>query len=115
VRTVVVFAVLAGLGAVARAAVTGRWNAPGGFPVGTLAVNVLGCLVLGALRGSDVAPPTLTVTGVGMVGAFTTFSAFAADTASLAGAHRRRPAATYVVLSLAAGIAAAAAGRALAA
>jgi fluoride exporter len=113
VTTVVLFALLAGAGAVARAAATGRWNRPGRFPLGTLAVNVLGCLALGALRGSGVAPPALTVVGTGMIGAFTTFSALTADAWGLVDAGRRRPAAVYVALSLVAGIAAAAAGQAV--
>jgi fluoride exporter len=113
VITVVLFAALAGVGAVARGAATGRWNLPGGLPLGTLAVNVTGCLALGALRGSGLAPAALTVVGTGLVGAFTTFSGFAADTAGLAVGGRRGAAAAYVVVSLGAGVAAAALGRTL--
>ena len=59
------------------------------FPYGTLAVNVLGCLLIGFLAG--LAESRLTFTRdarlflvVGIVGGFTTFSAFAWETFSLA-------------------------------
>ncbi|MDS9466392.1 fluoride efflux transporter CrcB [Paracoccus sp. MBLB3053] len=57
-----------------------------GFPLGTLTVNVVGCFVMGLLAaaiahrgGQHLAPLVLT----GMLGGFTTFSAFALDTISL--------------------------------
>lgn len=53
------------------------------FPLGTLTVNIVGCLVMGILAsviaargGQHFAPLILT----GMLGGFTTFSAFALDT-----------------------------------
>lgn len=57
------------------------------FPVGTLAVNVLGCLAIGFLaeladaRGV-LAPDTRAFLIVGILGSFTTFSAFANETFS---------------------------------
>ena len=57
-----------------------------GFPLGTLTVNILGCLAMGllaaflALRGGQHLAPLL-LTGV--LGGFTTFSAFALDAAAL--------------------------------
>ncbi len=59
------------------------------FPWGILAVNVLGCLVIGALaqvvesRGVFSAG-TRAFLFVGVIGGFTTFSTFGHDTASLA-------------------------------
>ena len=57
-----------------------------GLPLGTLAVNVLGCLAMGLLTamlmlrgGQHLAPLLLT----GVLGGFTTFSAFALDTMTL--------------------------------
>ncbi|KGJ05959.1 CrcB protein [Paracoccus halophilus] len=54
-----------------------------GFPLGTLIANVLGCFAMGMLAslltlrgGQDWAPFLLT----GLLGGFTTFSAFALDT-----------------------------------
>ena len=59
------------------------------FPYGTLAVNVLGCLMIGFLAGLAESRLTFTTDArlfllVGIVGGFTTFSAFAWDTFSLA-------------------------------
>ena len=60
--------------------------APGSvFPVGTLVVNVLGCAVLGALSELSEArgflsPETRLFVIVGLLGGFTTFSAFANET-----------------------------------
>lgn len=85
-----------------------RWNRPGGFPSGTLIVNVSGSFALGLLSG--LGPPAMTVLGVGALGAYTTFSSFARDAAALVETRRVRLAAAYVVASCGLGIAAAAAG-----
>ncbi|HBO42457.1 MAG TPA: fluoride efflux transporter CrcB [Planctomycetaceae bacterium] len=58
------------------------------FPWGTLAVNVLGCLVFGVLCSAmgerfAVSPQTRTILLVGFMGAFTTFSTFAFETGEL--------------------------------
>ncbi len=55
------------------------------FAFGTLAVNVLGCLLLGALLEAErhttlVTHPVRLVVAVGFLGAFTTFSAFGWET-----------------------------------
>ena len=55
---------------------------PSGFPVGTLAVNVIGGVVIGAVLAWQMASPNelwrlLLVTG--FCGGFTTFSAFSAE------------------------------------
>ncbi len=57
-----------------------RWVGTG-VPLGTLVVNLVGCFVMGLLLGAfgtrfDTAPLVLT----GILGGFTTFSAFSADT-----------------------------------
>ena len=59
------------------------------FPYGTLAVNVLGCLVIGFLAGLAESRGTFTIDArlflfVGVIGGFTTFSAFAWETFALA-------------------------------
>ena len=74
--TAAAFVATAIAGALARAEAGRRWNRHDGFAVGTLIVNVTGSFMLGLL--SDMAPLTLTVLGVGGLGAFTTFSSFAA-------------------------------------
>jgi CrcB protein len=64
-------------------------NRAGGFPVGTLAVNLLGCLLIGFL--AHLMTVRFAVTHeirigliVGFLGAFTTFSTFAQETLILA-------------------------------
>lgn len=62
-------------------AVTARWGAS--LPWGTLVVNILGCLAMGALAGwlarNSGAEPARLLLGVGLLGGFTTFSAFSLD------------------------------------
>ncbi|MPY95699.1 MAG: hypothetical protein GEV08_22390 [Acidimicrobiia bacterium] len=106
--TAVAFVVAAGGGTLARARAGRRWNGHAGFPAGTLVVNVSGSFLLGLL--SEVAPPAVTVVGVGGLGAYTTFSSFARDAVALAEQRRLALAALYVLTSCVAGIAAAAAG-----
>ena len=55
-----------------------------GFPVGTLAVNLLGCLMIGFLARCftgrfQVSPELQIALTVGFLGAFTTFSTYAYD------------------------------------
>lgn len=96
---------LGGLGAVARAlldgAVTRRAGA--GLPWGTLAVNVLGCLLLGLLVGAGLGGEDGVVLAGGAVGALTTFSSWMAGTSRLLDDGRLAAAAGNVVVSLAAG------------
>jgi CrcB protein len=59
-----------------------------GFPVGTLAVNVLGCFLFGAVWSvaesrTGISPEVRTVVLIGFMGAFTTFSSFAFETAQM--------------------------------
>ena len=83
-----------------------------GFPVGTLVVNVLGSFVMGVLavvlldRASPLAPFLLT----GVLGGFTTFSAFSLDTLMLWERGQPGLALIYVILSVAASLLAVFAG-----
>lgn len=59
--------------------------APTSFPVGTFAVNVLGSLLIGVLSGvadarGVLGPDARALLVVGLLGGFTTFSAFANET-----------------------------------
>ena len=99
---VIAFVVLAAAGALARAGVASWANRPA-FPWGTLAVNVSGAFLLGALHGAGAASATLL--GVGALGAYTTFSSFAADTVALAERGRRLRSAAYVVVTIGVGYA----------
>jgi CrcB protein len=77
-------------GAVARY-VVGGWVhrvVPASFPYGTLTVNALGSLLLGALFALATERAALSaevrlVIGVGFLGAFTTFSTFSLETMNL--------------------------------
>jgi len=86
-----------------------------GFPYGTLAVNAVGSLLLGAFAAFAtghwrIAPEVQAFVAVGVLGAFTTVSTFALDTASLASQQRRLRAGAYVGLSVALSLAGAALG-----
>ncbi|GGL68008.1 fluoride efflux transporter CrcB [Halocalculus aciditolerans] len=67
------------LGALCRHAVSTRLPAED-YPLGTLAVNVLGSFTLGLLTFSGVGGDALLFLGTGACGAFTTFSSFAYET-----------------------------------
>lgn len=95
-----------GLGALARVAVVEL--GPLDAAPGTLAVNVVGALLLGALLGST--PPghrVRTLLGTGLLGGFTTFSALAVQ---VAGATSAAGGLTLAVASIVLGLAAAVAG-----
>jgi len=90
-----------------------------GFPWATFTVNVLGSLVLGVTMTLVVErwPPTRFVrpfAAIGFCGGFTTFSTLAVEAAQRTQHGRPGLAAVYVATSLAAGLAAAALGMALA-
>lgn len=68
---------------------TQQWSKSLDFPYGTLAVNLLGCFVIGFLgelaeaRGI-LASETRLLVFIGLLGGFTTFSSFGNDTLNLA-------------------------------
>ena len=74
-----------------------------GFPAGTLAVNLAGCLLMGVLArvlaGAGAGEARLLLL-TGVLGGFTTFSAFALDTAALVGRGESGPALVYVLATL---------------
>jgi CrcB protein len=79
------------------------------FPWGTLTVNVVGCVVLGALSGSGAAgTSTLYVLlGTGFCGALTTYSTFSYETVRLVQRRSYFYAGANVLLSVVAGLGAA--------
>lgn len=104
------------LGALLRWAVGEAGPASDGFPWSTATVNVVGCLVLGALPvvGAVRRTPTLArFLGPGMLGGFTTVSAMAVETVDLADTGDVLLAFAYAAGSLVLCLLAAAAGRAL--
>lgn len=76
------------------------------FPWGTLWVNVIGSFLLGVLTATPDRTTTL-VLGVGFCGAFTTYSAFGADTSQLTAEGRRGAALLNIALNLGSGLSAA--------
>ena len=77
----------------------------GSFPAGTLAVNLIGCTVLGLLGGlSDsrylFGPSARLFVFIGLLGGFTTFSTFSYETLALIRAGEAAKAALNVSASL---------------
>lgn len=100
-----------GLGSVFRHALasgvmhwTGRTD-PGHFPLGTLLVNVVGCLLIGvAAAWIDGREPVRSLVIVGILGGFTTYSSFGLDTVRLLEAGEVGKAVEYVLITTAAGL-----------
>lgn len=76
------------IGSILRYTVSGfvhEWTKRDDFPIGTLAVNVLGCFLIGFLsqlaetRGAF-SPETRAFLIIGILGGFTTYSSFANET-----------------------------------
>jgi fluoride exporter len=107
--------VLGGIGAIARflldGAVAGRLGRA--FPYGTLAVNLLGSFLLGVLVGAALSGDAYRVVGSGLIGAFTTFSAWALESQRLGEDGRLRLGILNFAISLVLGVGAAWAGRRL--
>jgi CrcB protein len=81
------------------------------FPLGTLTVNLSGAFVLGLLTGLALEGDALLIAGTATIGSFTTFSTWMLETHRLAEDGDLPAAAVNIVLSLVAGVAAAALGR----
>lgn len=119
-RLLAVIAVGGVLGSLARWAVNLAFGerSPGDWPWATLTVNVIGCLAIGILasrlptdRGPWWARPLL-ITGI--LGGFTTFSAYAVETGTLLDAGKPVAAIGYLIVTVAAGLLAVRIGVALA-
>lgn len=85
-------------------------QAMGVFPWATLAVNAIGSVLMGflagwlAFRGGDGSEQLRLLLGVGLLGGFTTFSAFSLELVLLIERGQLSLALLYAVLSLALGI-----------
>ena len=110
------------LGSLARYGLSHALPARGGWPVGTMAENLVGAFLLGLLlqallrRGHETARLRwlrLTL-GTGVLGGFTTYSAFALELHGLLGGGRWGLAAGYALLSVVGGTLACVGGVALA-
>ena len=99
----------AAAGAPARYAL-GLWlNGKAPFPWGTFAANVAGSLLLGLFTRLSLGEAAYALFGTGFCGTFTTYSTFAWETHTLVEVNRVH-ATTYALLSLLAGVSAAAVG-----
>lgn len=110
------------VGGVARFAVARWWPwVSGAWPVATMSVNILGSALIGvlsvALAGRDGGAGSAEVARLfwmtGVLGGFTTYSAFALETAVLAGEGALTRALLYVIVTVLGCLLAAIAGRAL--
>jgi CrcB protein len=96
-----------------------RFTTRAGFPLGTLAVNLLGCLLIGVLNGLFVdrlalRPEYRLMLVAGFLGGFTTFSAFGLETAMMLREGHYARAIGYVTASNVLGVGLVAVGYALA-
>jgi CrcB protein len=103
---------IGGAGSVLRFLADGVASAAGrDFPLGTLAVNVSGAVILGVITGLALGHDQALLAGTAAVGSYTTFSTWMLETQRLAEERQHRKAAVNVIASLVLGIAAAALGR----
>lgn len=112
---VVGIAALGGTGALLRFLLDGfvQRRRSGDFPAGTLAVNLSGSVVAGVLTGAGIAGDESLLVLAGGLGSFTTFSTWILEADRLAEEGELRLGALNVVVSFAAGLAAAGAGYAV--
>ncbi|HEU0087131.1 MAG TPA: fluoride efflux transporter CrcB [Pseudonocardiaceae bacterium] len=104
---------IGGLGAVLRflvdRAISSRTASA--FPYGTLVVNLSGSVLLGLLTGLALSHEQALLAGTAAIGSYTTFSTWMFETQRLGEERQVRGLAANVLVSLAAGIAAAALGQ----
>ena len=104
---------IGGAGSVARFLADGVVGSAAGrdFPVGTLAVNLSGAVILGLLTGLALGHDQALLAGTAAVGSYTTFSTWMLETQRLTEERQHRKAVANIVVSLVLGVAAAALGR----
>ena len=104
-----------GVGAISRFALDGTVSGRLGedLPLGTLAVNVIGSLLLGVAAGASLGDDAYLLAGTGLLGAFTTFSTWALESHRLGEDGRLRLGIANFLVSLVLGVAAVYLGREL--
>jgi len=107
IETLVYIAIFGALGALLRYGFS--FLPPlGGLPMGTLLVNLIGSFVLGFLTAllvtQDISPPLKTGLTTGFLGAFTTFSTFTVESATLFQEHSSWLAGCYLIGQVVGGI-----------
>lgn len=120
-QNLILLAAAGGAGAICRWGLAGLVQRLTGerFPLGTLAVNLLGCLLFGFAWGwlearAGFSPQTRAIVLTGFLGAFTTFSTFAFETTNLLQSGQLAAAALNVGLQTVLGVGLVFAGLALA-
>lgn len=100
IRDIVIVGIGSGIGGICRYLISLAMNHAGnGFPWGTFAVNVAGCLLIGVLWGvtsrfQNVSPSLSLFLMVGFCGGFTTFSTFSKEGLTMLQANN------YILFSL---------------
>lgn len=103
-----------GIGAISRYLLGAALHSLAGyprFPVGTLGVNLLGCLLIGVLAAAGeertwFTPDIRLLLITGLLGGFTTFSAFGLETLTLLRSHSWLAATLNLLISVPGGLAA---------
>jgi fluoride exporter len=106
-------AALGSVGAMSRFLLAG-WistRARAQLPIGTLAVNISGALLLGVVAGLALTGDALVLVGAATIGSYTTFSTWMLETRRLQTEGRTAMAVANVLVSVVLGIAAVALGR----
>ncbi|KRK37689.1 hypothetical protein FD07_GL002297 [Levilactobacillus parabrevis ATCC 53295] len=102
-------AAIGALGRYGTTRVIQRWTG-NHWPVATLAINWVGCFLLGGLSGWQLDQPLTVLLGTGILGGFTTFSTFSHELVMLADQRHFGAALGYLVLSVGGGLLLAASG-----
>lgn len=111
----VAVALLGSAGSLARFVLDGTISTRtgSGFPLGTLAVNASGALLLGLMTGAALSGEALTLAGSATIGSYTTFSTWMLETHRLGEDGQLLAGALNIAVSLAAGVGAALLGRSI--
>ena len=108
--------IIGGLGSVTRYVLdrTVARRVARSFPFGTLTVNITGAVLLGFITGLALNHTWALLAGTAFVGAYTTFSTWMLETQRLTEERQIWPAVANIAVSIILGVAAAAAGQAIA-
>ncbi|HTD58055.1 MAG TPA: fluoride efflux transporter CrcB [Solirubrobacteraceae bacterium] len=108
-------AILGSLGSVVRFLLDDAVSTrnPSSFPLGTLAVNASGALILGLLTGLALSGEALLLAGSATIGSYTTFSTWMLETHRLGEDGQLLAGALNVLVSVVVGLAAASLGRSI--
>jgi CrcB protein len=106
-------AALGGVGAIARFLLDGAIASRAGrdFPYGTFVVNITGAFALGLVGGLALGDTASTLVGTATIGSYTTFSTWMFETHRLREDSEFATAGANIIVSLVAGVCAAALGR----